>query len=41
MPRLWIDLPFADFDPPLGQPTPWAGVGLMVLVGHDDRFTGL
>lgn len=41
MPRLWVDLPFTDLDPPLGQPPPWAGVGLMVLVGHDDRLTGL
>ena len=41
MPGLWVDLPFTDLDPPLGQPAPRAGIGLMVLIGHDDRLTGL
>ncbi len=36
MARFGIDAPFADLDPLVGEPTPDAAVGLVVLVRHDD-----
>ena len=36
-----VDCPFAHLDPLFGQPAPDAGVGLMVLICHDNRLSGL
>ena len=35
-----IDLPFPNLDPLVGQPPPDARIGLVVLIGHDNRPAG-